>query len=335
MKGWQVNTTLRAFTLVEVLIALALGTLVIAAVLGYHAQGRAALQSSEALALIGEQARYAFATLEADLQMAGYYGLGTTGDDFRFLQTGDVAAASTASALRQGSPALAGLPATAQSCGRQFAVDLATPIEASNNHYATGQAATAACNPHPPGATSDTLTIRRAATGTASAEAGRLQLLVDRSDPLLRFVLADGMLPPTAVLTAGQLELHDLVTRFYYIATDSDGSPGTPALRVKTLGRVAGRPTFIDTEVMSGIEDLQIEFRTAGGYVAPDALPVGVILRGVRLWLRLRSANPEAGHVDERSYRYADTLYTPAGSERSYRRLLSSHVIAVRNVPYP
>lgn len=149
------------------------------------------------------------------------------------------------------------------------------------------------------------------------------------------FVLADGMLPPRAVLTAGKLELHDLVTRFYYIATDSDGSPGAPALRVKTLSSVAGHPTFIDTEVMSGVEDLQVEFRTDGGYVAPDALPMGVIVRGVRLWLRLRSAGPEAGHVDARSYRYADALYTPAGTERSYRRLLSSHVIALRNVPHP
>jgi hypothetical protein len=151
----------------------------------------------------------------------------------------------------------------------------------------------------------------------------------------MRFVLADGMPPPAAVLTAGQLELHDLITRFYYIATDSDGSPGAPALRVKTLSSVGGRPTFIDTEVMSGIEDLQVEFRTEGGYIAPDALPMGVMVRGVRLWLRLRAAGPEAGHVDARSYRYADALYAPTGTERSYRRLLSSHVIALRNVPHP
>jgi type IV pilus assembly protein PilW len=327
---------MRAFTLVELLVALALGAGLVATALTLYARGRAALQTAEAVAQLGEQARYAFATLESDLQMAGYYGLTAAGGDFRFLQGGNVATAAPASALRQGAAALAGLNTAAQACGLQFALDLAVPVQAANNHYAAGADATAACNARPAAAsTSDTLTIRRAAGALAAPQAGRLQLLADRSDRARRFVLADGTLPPGTTLAADQLELHELVTRFYYVATDSDGAPGVPALRVKTLSSVGGRPAFIDTEVMSGIEDLQVEFRIDGGYVAPDALPAAAVVRGLRLWLRVRAFGPEADHVDARTWRYADISYTPAAGERAVRRQVIAHLVALRNAPGP
>lgn len=326
----------RAFTLVELLVALALGTGIVAGALTLYARGRAALQAAEAAAQLGEQARYAFATLEADLQMAGYYGLTARGGDFRFLQGGDVASAAPASALRQGGTALAGLNAAAQACGLQFAVDLAVPVQAANDHYAAGAAATSGCDAHSAAAAaSDTLTIRRAAGAATTPEAGRLQLLVDRIAAARRFVLADGTLPAGSVLLADHLELHDLVTRFYYVASGSDGAPGVPALRVKTLSSVGGHPTFVDTEVISGIEDLQVEFRIDGGYVAPDALPAGASVRGVRLWLRVRAPSPETGFVDARTWSYAGVSYTPAVAERGFRRLLAAHTVALRNAPAP
>jgi type IV pilus assembly protein PilW len=326
----------RAFTLVELLVALALSAGLVTTALTLYARGRAALQTAEAAAQLSEQARYAFATVEADLQMAGFYGLTAAGSDFRFLQGGNVATAAPPSALRQGAAALPGLNTAAQACGPQFAVDLAVPLQAANNHYAAGAGATSACNARPAAvSSSDTLTIRRAGSATAAAQPGRLQLLADRTERALRFVLADGTLPPGSPLLADNLELHDLVTRIYYVATDSDGAPGVPALRVKTLSSVSGRPAFIDTEVMSGIEDLQVEFRLDGGYVAPDALPAAAIVRGVRLWLRLRAARPEADYVDARTWRYADVSYTPAASTRSLRRLVVSHIVALRNAPAP
>ena len=322
----------RGHTLVELLLSLTLGAGLIGAVLTLYAQGRSALRSADAVAQLAEQARYAFATLEADVQMAGYYGLSARGGDFRFLQGGSIASASTAAALRQGLPALAALNAGAQACGLQFALDLATPLQAANDRYTAGIAATSGCAAHPAAvAAADTLTIRRAATPPATAQAGRLQLLVDRIDPAQRFVLADGTLPAGTALAPGRLELHDLVTRFYYVATDADGADGVPALRVKTLTSVAARPAFVDTEVMAGIEDLQVELAIDGGYVAPDALPPAAAVRGVRLWLRVRASLPEPGSADTRTWRYAGVSYTPAGAARSFRRQVFCHVIALRN----
>ncbi|MFO1400805.1 MAG: PilW family protein [Steroidobacteraceae bacterium] len=322
------------FSLIELLLALVLGAGLIGTALTLYAQGRTALRSADAVAQLAEQARYAFATLEPDLQMAGYYGLTARGGDFRFLQGGNAAAATPASALRQGLPALAALNAGAQACGLQFALDLATPLQAADNHYAAGVAPTAACAARPAAApTADTLAIRRASTPVAAAQPGRLQLLVDRIDPTRRFVLADGIVPAGTTLLPGQLELHDLATRFYYVATDADGASGLPALRVKTLTSIAGRPAFVDTEVMAGIEDLQVELAIDGGYVAPGALPAGAVVRGVRVWLRVRSTTPEGADTDTRTWRYAGVAYTPGGAARRFRRQVFHHVIALRNAP--
>lgn len=324
----------RGHTLIELLLALALGAALIGTALTLYAQGRSALRGADAVAQLAEQARYAFATLEADVQMAGYYGLTARGSDFRFLQGGDVAAASSVTALRQGLPELGALNAAAQACGLQFALDLATPLQAANNRYAAGVDATAACAAHPAAMPlADTLTIRRAATPPVAAQPGRLQLLVDRSDPARRFVLDDGVLPPDAAPAPGRLELHDLVTRFYYVATEADGMAGVPALRVKSLTRIAGRPGFLDTEVMAGIEDLQVELAIDGGYVAPEALPPARAVRGVRLWLRVRSAVPETPDTNTRSWSYADVSYTPLGAARRFRRQVFCHVITLRNAP--
>lgn len=119
-----------------------------------------------------------------------------------------------------------------------------------------------ACNPQGQGAMpgSDVLLLRRASTRITSPQ-GALQLR-DASPS-----------------SGGR----DLIVRIFYVAHASDGDPRTPALRVKSLTAVAGEPAFIDTEVMPGVEDLQV-----------DLLPDSVAPRSVRIRLRVR---PDAADV--------------------------------------
>ena len=70
---------------------------------------------------------------------------------------------------------------------------------------------------------------------------------------------------------------------------------------------------------MAGIEDLQVELAIDGGYVAPDALPAGALVRGLRLCLRARSAIGEGSTADTRTWHYAGVSYTPAGAARRFR----------------
>jgi type IV pilus assembly protein PilW len=322
------------FTLVELLVALGISSLVIAWLFGVLSAALNTLRTRDALADLQERGRYALASIESDLQMAGYFGLSHAGSSFRFLISGDPAAAVPAAQLRQQQAPAPGVPAGAQSCGDNYAVDLSVPIQGDNNRFMLGPHRSPACNARG-GARSgaDTLTVRRAVSSTTVPEVGRLQLLVDRYDAQRRFVLADGILPVGLVPSPDQLQLHDLQLNSYYIANDSDGRAGWPALRVKTLTRVGVNPTFVDTELMSGIEDLQLQFQTDGGYADPGQLPPGAVVRAVRVWLRIGAAAAEPGFVDARRYHYADVDFTPTGAERGQRRLLVSRTIALRNAP--
>ncbi len=51
----------------------------------------------------------------------------------------------------------------------------------------------------------------------------------------------------------------------------------------------------------------------------------------VRIWVRVRAEEPEAGYTDDETYRYADVVYRPTGEERRFRRVVVSRTIALRN----
>ena len=135
-------------------------------------------------------------------------------------------------------------------------------------------------------------------------------------------------------------EIHDLVVRTYYVAQSSVDHAHYPALRVKTLTSVSGKPAFTDSEVVQGVEDLQIQFGIDSAahtgqvtqYVNPDSPGIETEqIVAVRVWVRIRAEHPDPGFLDARTYRYADVNFTPAGADRLIRRVLLTRTIALRN----
>ena len=320
------------FSLTEVLVALALASLLLVGLTRVVTTASRALALRDVQAEMRERARYAMALLEPEIQMAGYYGLSARGGTFNWLQGGAVATALPAAQMRQSSAPVATAPPAAHDCGSNYVLDLGVPLQADNDRFQLGPSRGAGCAPSGGArAGSDTLTVRRAATAIAAADPGRFQLLADRSDERRRWLLADGVAPALLVTAPDRLEWHDLQLNIYYVANDSVGAAGTPALRVKSLTRVSGRPTFVDSEVLPGIEDLQIRLITDTGTYDPDALPLSASVRMIELWLRVRAATAETGYRDTHVYRYADVVATPAAAEQGFRRLLVSRRIALRN----
>jgi type IV pilus assembly protein PilW len=285
----------RGITLVELMIAMAIGVGMIAAAVSLYAKGRAAYRVNESLARVQEQARFALAVIEPDIEMAGHYGF-----------TNDPSTIS-----------LPEVPASLQSCG---ALDVATPVQGANGVFALP------CAAYQSGAVAgaDTLTVRRVDTREARPEVNRLQIYATRFTALTsQRLFVDGDTP--GVVDANH-RVHNLLVRTYYIARDSVGRRGFPALRVKSLARGG----FDEDEVMSGVEDLQVQFGVDGArYENPGGTDSRVV--AVRVWLRVRSDEPDASFVDNRTYQYADVTYTPSGAERHFRRAVITRTIAVRN----
>ena len=336
------------FTLIELMIAMTIGIATVVAALEVLAKVRDVYRINERLARLQEQGRTAFAMMEPDIEMAGLYGFTQDAETIRLISDGNRShVVASAPALRQfpitvGAPlppAVGSLPAGAHACGVNFAVDVSMPVQGSNNLFALGRSPGTDCGPYQGRAQAgaDTLTLRRVATQPSAPEANRLQIYAAReTSRSAQYLFADGHAPGPI---DDDHEVHDLLVRTFYVARDSVGQRGVPALRVKSLTRSGSSLTFDEDEVMSGIEDLQVELGVsldgtgrATHYVEPDspALP-GAQIVTVRVWLRVRADQAEPSFVDTRTYRYADMEFTPSGPERNFRRVLMSRTITLRN----
>jgi len=315
----------RAFTLVELMVSLAVATTLVAAALTTLSRGRNTYRLAEAVQELQETGRFALGALETDVVNAGYLGLASTAD--RIQGTAKSEAGSR--------------PAVDNDCGLDWAISLDTPLGGQNDDYGLD------CPPYAGRATSgaDVLVIRRASLDVASSkESGRLYLLTNRAGGG-RLLVGD---TPSTPFDGEDIDTRELVARAFYVSDTSSLSTAgnrVPSLRMKTLIGGNRGPRIADEEVMPGIEDLQVELgidTNASGavdrYVQPDdailshdAAPGGrpPSILAVRVWLRTRAERRDTTLRGETRLEYAGRSYT--APQDQYRRDLVSTTFHVPN----
>ena len=322
-------------SLVELMVAMAIGTFLLAGAITVFGKTRDLYRTNEAAARLQETARYAMSTIEADLRMANYWGLMSRADLIENGPALDLANLPAVDPSYSLPAELTPFAGTINQCGAMWAVKLPAYIEATDS-YTLGCAAagTGAV------AGSDTLTIRRSSTqiidaGGLVASNGQIKLQTSRVQGTLfsSTTLPAGYLPPLS-------ETRALVVNGYYIGQDSDERAGTPSLRRKQLDVAGAAPAIVDLQVVPGVEDLQVELgadfnndQNADYFVQPGtAIPAGDQIVAARVWLLVRAEQPEVGFTDGRTYDYASrtgaNVLTPGDN---FRRLLVSKTIALRN----
>jgi type IV pilus assembly protein PilW len=346
--AYSISTPTRApqyahgLSLIELMVAMVLGLVLVAGAAKVYVGGRRSHDLNESVARMQESARFALAVLEPDIRLSNNWGLmkGASGIQ------GQVDQNSAPNALGGSS----------NNCGKNFALDLANNIEGANNSFAlgVGRNATTCATTRTPLATGDTLTIRRAAMSTTAT--GPLKLCTSRVSGLL---VSDS----SGCLGAPNGQVSDLLVHSYYVATNSDAGTDIPSLHRMTLTTGAGgTPMFTDVELISGIEDMQVQFGIddnnsgiATHYINPAVAGgfTGQVV-SVRLWILVRAETPEADFIDDTQYAYGDRtagsaydltaaasagkVYVPSSSPgtavndvKHYRRLLVSRTIQIRN----
>jgi type IV pilus assembly protein PilW len=319
--------TQRGVSLVELLVASAIGIFLTSGAMLVYVESRDAILVSESVARMQENASFALALVEPDVRAANYWGMHGAAEMIDGKATDPEPLAVTVNG----------------DCATDFSIDLETPIGGANGTVPVDWTCIAA-DEHQ--ALSDLLVVRRAAdeaTDAASLEAGRIYV---RSDESPRGELFTGTEPPGYSPLA---ENHRLISHVYYVRpwsyVDADGNrDGLPSLRRKVLGRFAGQPTITDEEVIPGVEDMQLQLGvdTDGDeapnlYVDPDNDTVldglGATVVSVRLWLLMRTEREELGYEDKATYTFADVTRKTGTAEfpDPFRRLLVRRTIALRN----
>jgi type IV pilus assembly protein PilW len=317
----------RGFTLVELMVALAVAMLIVGGALRVFMTGRRTLNVTESQAQIRAAAGFALAALEWDLRMASSWGLSADTDGIE----GRLGSAAPLDAEPAGS------------CGDAWATDLARFVDGNNNGYALD------CRPYQRQASpaSDTLIVRRVdGEAVASPRSGRFYIRSGLAGAGRLFVAPDPSAAPAA-----PTEIHELVVNAYYVSPTSSLSTteqAVPSLRMKRLTGGPAGPRVIDEEVAPGVEGLQIELGidrdppgspgrgSVDAWVPPDAPALSAVPPGrpvpviaVRVWLRVRAERRETGFLDDAVYDESDL--DPWIPQDAYRRELVSTTVYLRN----
>ena len=321
-------------TLVELMVALAIGSFPIIGAVQIYSQSRQAFVVNESIARVQETAQFAMDTIEADLRMASNWGRNSRG-----------MAVEGRSLVGDANPRGLTIPIGADgSCGDDWAFNLATPIDGSDNDYVLVCAANGGSQ-----ASSDVVTVRRVSVQPALPEAGRLQVQSTRIQGELFEVeqVPAAFLPITNHPITGvpSSATHNLIVNSYYVSPTSTLIPGVPTLRRKTLTVRNGAPFIEDQEVAPGIENIQLQLgvdldedNTVDRYVNPGDdiynpsaagyIPGARVLTA-RIWLVVRGVTTEFGLQDGRNYQPGNANLGQMND--SFRRLQVSKTILLRN----
>lgn len=332
------NRRQRGVTLIELLVALGIGSILMIGAITVYMQSRTAFTVNDSLARLQENARLALDVMEPEIRMANYWGLSTRNNRI----------------TNQAGPADPTPPGlgVGNDCGPNWTINLAFDITGTNGVYPWGAACSGAFGgAAQPGA--DTLELRRVQEDPVALPLNANTIYV-QSDRFMAPALFRGAPPMPLPGT----QIHPLIVRGFYVSPTSTVSRGAtptrpasiiPSLRMKNLVFAGGGPTIQDQELVPGVEDMQIEFGvdttvpgavgrgTVDRYVStndpilnpasPLFIPTAEIL-AVRLWLRVRADFPETGYLNNTNYVYADQNFTP---NDGFRRLLVSKTIYMRN----
>lgn len=312
----------RGMTLIEMMVAMAISSVLLLGSFNIYTQSRSSYRSTESVAHLQENLRFATDTLTNDVQLAQFWG---QTNEPGFTHTADVSISCDTVDVTNWALDIDALSG----------VDMMTGIQASDDSYDL------VCPGNDPRDNSDVLVIRHASAEQVAAPVdGNVQI---QSNGEGGRIFASDVAPPEY---ASNGSIHDVIVNAYYISNQSRFEPTLPALRRRSL--VGG--VMQDQEIIPGVENLQVQFGIdttndgeVNGYVDSDHFMVGapgVEILSVRLWLLVRSEMTEQGQ----GYRDTKTYATPdadladinpaadANYPAEFRRAAITKTIFLRNM---
>ena len=337
----------RGFTLVELMVAMTIGLIILAAVAQIFVTSRGTYTLEEGLARVQENGRFAINFVSEDIRMAGYTGCARLSPS----QIGNIVAppADPTTFNPDGirghtyvgpgwAPALLGNFPSAGEVVAGTDVVIIQHASSLGTHLTN--------NPTPSNANVQILNVAQI---TSQIAAGDILMVSDckAADIFKATTVSLGTPVTIAHSSAGNTsnfldhafgndaELMKLVSRAYFIGTGVStvtSASTAPALFRKEL--VAGIPQA--QELVDGVEDMRVfygEDTTADGaaniYQAANAVADWSKVVSVRIGLLVRTPDESGGDFDTNTYDVAGVPVPPAGDRRQ-RRVFTS-IIQLRN----
>lgn len=341
----------RGFSLIELMIAVGLGMVAIAAVGSVFVFGSRSYKQDDRVARMQDELRFAMAQMTTDLEMAGFFA------QVRDLVNNLDVDGTVSVAGGDCGPTTDGGAVTASNnwtyMERRAAVVMQGDATAAQANATFPCITTAEFYTGPTGLGTDVIGIKRlAGSKTANESANTVYMKTNGVDARIYKQGAAGSSTCTSssgdstIKTAcpapepksGTIELYEFKPAVWFLRKWPTGTSGTvvPSLCRKFL--TAANPTTWDTECLAqGIEDLQLEFgvdtNTNGvadfftEYTTRPAIATLAQIVAVRVHLLARSLDPDQDYLDQKTYTLAGRSYTTPFADKYHRRVLSSMVL--------
>ena len=342
---------MQGLTLVELLIALTLGLIVIAALVAVFMGSNRNFRQNEALATVQDNARFALDALSRDLAMAGYWGGVRAIDAGINVRVSAIAAAAVTKASAIGDCG----PAT-QAAADHWLFDVGTPLVFRNHTLGTATISNdfrclLPANIQPD---TDVLMIRRVSAVDAlppiglGLAANRFYVKTNRNIASL-FRATSATFDPTGPLDCPDStglstackpteatptqQVHAYTPQIYYIrkwlrvapSPEKPNGDGLPILCRRYLNdtdTTLDYPAMVEDCLAEGVENLQIEWgisndgSTVENYVSDPTIDQLLLARTARIHILVRSTNKGVqASNDTKTYTLADlgnpTPWTP------------------------
>ena len=332
-RALPVHTRAAGFSLVELMVSMAIGLMLLATLLAVFANASSARSELERNSRQFENGRYAVELLSDDLRVAGYYG------EFNV----DVLAAPAA------------LPDPCSTAPAEWAA--AMPIHVQGY---VGGSGTPACIPADVKPNTDILVVRRVKTcvaGVAGCEpaiAGKpyLQATLCNTDgnPFVLGPFGTTEFPLMRKDCTTPAALREYMVNVYFISADNRAGQNIPTLmRLELTGS-----TMAQIPLVEGIEEMTLEYGVDDdGDGQPDAYTADptlytyagcAVCTAVHNWSNVvtaqlhvlaRNPEPSPGHVDTKSYALghdaAGNAITVGPKNDAYRRLVYTALVRIVN----
>jgi len=333
----QLTAQRTGFTLVELMVAMAIASVLLVALAAMFVNTSAARGEMDKASRQIETGRYAMQILADEMAHAGYYGALANPPSLPVTVTSLPDPCDFAVATVQGSVAIplqgyAGKPTSAAlgiSC-----IDAAAGYKPNTAVIVVKRADTSIA------ATAATAGFYNIQTSGCAGDAVRYIL----DSPSATFNLhangSPGCLPLTGAPAA---KITPIYSRIFYISTCSNAScTASGHDSIPTLKRIDLTPTAMSAPValVDGIEDMQFEYGidtaaadgTPDSYTATPSFANWSNVMAVRAHILARNIDATPGYTDVKTYTLgAATPYTPTGADVHYRRHVYSELVRLTN----
>lgn len=333
----------QGFSLIELMVAMVLGLVMIAAIANMFTGSSQSYRQDEAATRMQDELRYALSQIARDFEMAGYWA--------EVFDPGTVTVTS-------------GLP-IGTDCGASGVpwayANLARPIEFGDNLTASTAASTFSCiSSSSFKAGTDVLALRRVA-GEITADTGDSTLPITNLQPGQIYLRSQNLGVAGALVQinssgvdpsppSGRLQYYEYQPSVYYIRNYAAvAGDGIPSLCREYLAVVSGTPTMRSECFATGIENLQVEFGvdtditntaltadqrtelipTPNIYVAAPTPAQLANTVALRISLLARSESSDRNYSNQKTYTLGNV--SPITPNDNYYRRVASAVVVLRN----